>query len=290
MGGRYESAHASAVRAQEAAEAVQGGERRGLLARSLGSRATALGLAGRFAQARAAADLALPHAEAHGDQELLVTILSVLREHARRSGLLDEAVSIGRQALSLADHTGDPTAVAFERANPAELHLMLREFTEAREHAEAAVRDGEPSPAWCTPYALAALARVRIRTGESGAAELLARAGRTAEGQRDRQAVHEVHTAEAERLVREGRPQEALTLLADDGDPSAAPLLAWAELLSGRPERAARRAAAEMLRAERVGERLSETEARTVHAAALAALGQERAAHEEFGRAAALSR
>ncbi|MET8269509.1 hypothetical protein [Streptomyces sp. NPDC005096] len=290
VGGRYEAAHASAQRAQEAAEAVRGSERRGLLARSLGSQATALGLAGRFAQARAAADLALPHAEAYGDQELLVTILSVLREHARRSGRLGEAVSIGRQALSLAEHTGDPTTVAFERANLAELHLLLREFAEAREQAEAAVRDGEPSPAWCTPYALAALARVRISTGEPGAAELLARAGRTAEAQRDRQAVHEVRTADAERLVREGRPQEALTLLADDSDPSAAPLLAWAELLSGHPERAARRAAAETLRAARVGERLSETESRTVHAAALAALGRERAAHEEFERAATLAR
>ncbi|MFE7397236.1 ATP-binding protein [Streptomyces sp. NPDC057557] len=289
VGGRYESAHASARRAQEAAEDVRGSERRGLLARSLGMQATSLGLAGRFAQARTAADLALPHAEAYGDQELLVTILSVLREHARRSGLLGEAVSIGRQALSLAEHTGDPTAVAFERANLAELHLMLREFAEAREHAEAAVRDGEPSPAWCTPYALAALARVRIRTGEPGAAELLARAGRTAEAQRDRQAVHEVRTAEAERLMREGRPQEALTLLADDSDPSAAPLLAWAELLSGHPEQAARRAAAETVRAQRVGERLSETDARTVHAAALTALGREAAAHEEFGRAAALA-
>ncbi|MFF2435260.1 hypothetical protein ACFVU4_13955 [Streptomyces sp. NPDC058107] len=294
VGGRYDDAHTSARMAQEAAEAVRGSERRGLLARSLGSRATALGLAGRFAQARAAADLALPHAEAYGDQELLVTILSVLREHARRSGRLGEAVFIGRQALSLAEHTGDPTAVAFERANLAELHLLLREFTKAREQAEAAVRDGEPSPAWCTPYALAALARVRIRTGEPGAAELLAQAGRTAEAQRDRQAVHEVRTADAERLVREGRPQEALTLLADDSDPSAAPLLAWAELLSGRPERAARRAArraaAETLRAARVGERLSETESRTVHAAALAALGQERAAHQEFERAATLAR
>lgn len=290
VGGRYDDAHTSARRAQEAAEAVRGSERRGLLARSLGSQATALGLAGRFAQARAAADLALPHAEAYGDQELLVTILSVLREHARRSGRLGEAVAIGRQALSLAEHTGDPTTVAFERANLAELHLLLREFTEALEQAETAVRDGEPSPAWCTPYALAALARVRIRTGEPGAAELLAQAGRTAEAQRDRQAVHEVRTADAERLVREGRPQEALTLLADDSDPSAAPLLAWAELLSGHPERAARRAAAETLRAARVGERLSETESRTVHAAALAALGQERAAHQEFERAATLAR
>ncbi|MFD3491429.1 ATP-binding protein [Streptomyces sp. NPDC058690] len=290
VGGRYDAAHTSARRAQEAAEAVRGSERRGLLARSLGSQATALGLAGRFAQARAAADLALPHAEAYGDQELLVTILSVLREHARRSGRLGEAVSIGRQALNLAEHTGDPTTVAFERANLAELHLLLREFAEAREQAEAAVRDGEPSPAWCTPYALAALARVRIRTGEPGAAELLAQAGRTAEAQRDRQAVHEVRTADAERLVREGRPREALTLLADDSDPSAAPLLAWAELMSGHPERAARRAAAETLRAARVGERLSETESRTVHAAALAALGRERAAHEEFERAATLAR
>ncbi|AXE77059.1 hypothetical protein [Streptomyces atratus] len=43
------------------------------------------------------------------------------------------------------------------------------------------------------------------------------------------------------------------------------------------------------MRAQGVGERLSETDARTVHVAALAALGREAAAHEEFGRAAALA-
>nr|WTB30158.1 hypothetical protein OG781_12240 [Streptomyces sp. NBC_00830] len=102
--------------------------------------------------------------------------------------------------------------------------------------------------------------------------------------------MHKVRTADAERLVREGRPQEAPTLPADGSDPSAAPLLACAELLSGHPERAARRAATETLRAARVGERPSETESRTVHAAALAALGRERAAHDEFERAATLAR
>ncbi|WP_326792161.1 AAA family ATPase [Streptomyces sp. NBC_00841] len=287
--GRYESAHAAACTAQEAADAIPGSERRGLLARALGMQATSLGLAGRFAQARPAADLALPHAEAYGDQELLATVLSVLREHARRSGRLTEAVASGQRALRLAEHTGDPTAVAFERANLAELHLLLREFGEAREHAEAAVRETGGQAAWCTPYALAALARVRIGAGETGAAELLTRAGEVADAQGDRQAVHEVRAAQAELLVREGRPQEALALLTDGNGPGSAALLSWAELLSGQPERAVRLAAAEIVRAEEVGERLSLTEARTVHAAALAALGREREAREEFDRAAALA-
>ncbi|WNI25630.1 hypothetical protein [Streptomyces sp. ITFR-16] len=287
--GRYEEAHASARIAQEAADTVPGGERRGLLARSLGMRATSLALAGRFDLARPAAERALPHAEAYGDQELLVTTLSVLREHARRSGRLAEAVSTGRRALRLAEHTGDPTAVAFERANLAELHLLLREFAEAREHAEAAAREGGSQRSWCTPYALAALARVRVRTGEAGAGELLDRAGRAAEAQADRQALHEVRTAQAELLVREGRPAGALDLLGRDSGPGTAHLVAWAELHAGRPEAAVRRAAEEIRRAGQVGERLAETEARTVLGAALAACGRRQAADEEFGRAAALA-
>ncbi|MEW1689630.1 ATP-binding protein [Streptomyces sp. NPDC091265] len=287
--GRYDAAHASARIAQDAADSVRGSGRRGLLAQSLAMQATSLGLAGRFDQARLAADRALPHAEAYGDQELLVTTLSVLREHARRSGRLGEAVSMGQRALKLAEHTGDPTAVAFERANLAELHLLLREFTEAREHAQAAVRETESRTTWCTPYALAALARVRIRTGEEGAAELLTQAARVAEAQADRQAVHEVRTARAELLVREGSPGAALALLTRDSGPGTAHLAAWAELLSGHPEAAARRAAEETARAEQVGERLAETEARTVLGAALAASGQQGAAQEEFDRAAALA-
>lgn len=287
--GRYDDAQESARIAQEAADTVVGGERRGLLARSLGMQATSLALAGRFDLARPAAEQALPHAEAYGDQDLLVTTLSVLREHARRSGLLGEAVSIGQRALKLAEHTGDPTAVAFERANLAELHLLLREFTEAQEHARAAAQEGESHRSWCTPYALAALARVRIRTGEAGAGELLERAGEAAEAQADRQALHEVRAAQAELLVREGAPAEALALLAEDSGPGTAHLVAWAELFSGSPEAAVRRAVEETARAEEVGERLAETEARTVLGAALAACGRPDEAREEFGRAAALA-
>jgi predicted RNA polymerase sigma factor len=110
-----------------------------------------------------------------------------------------------------------------------------------------------------------------------------------AEAQGDLQAVHEVRAAQAEFLVREGRPQEAHALLTDGSGPGSAALLSWAELLSGQPEQAARLAAAEIVRAEEVGERLSLTEARTVHAAALAALGREREAREEFDRAAVLA-
>lgn len=78
-------------------------------------------------------------------------------------------------------------------------------------------------------------------------------------------------------------------MLADDTGPGAAHLVAWADLLSGHLDRAAHRAAEETARAERTGERLSETEARTVHAAALTGLGRQREAVEEFDRAAARS-
>lgn len=219
----------------------------------------------------------------------------------RRMARYGEAVEVLREApddmgrrgdrdgqVLAAQHAGDPAAVAFERANLAQLHLLLMEFDAAREHAEAAVRDTGEREEWCTPYALAAPARVRVRAGEPGGSELLARAADVAGAQADRQAMHEVRTAQAELLVRDGRPEETLTLLADGTGPGAAHLVAWAELLSGHPDRAAHRAAEETARAERAGERLSETEARTVHAAALMALGRRRKAGEEVDGAAAL--
>lgn len=303
VAGRYEDGVAAARHAEEAAQAVEGPERRGLLARALAARATSLGLAGRFGEAGPVADRALPHAEAYGDPQLLGSVLSVLRETARRAGRLHEAIETGRRALELAERSGDRTASVFERANLAELHLLVEETAAARELAETAVRDTEQATVWCAPYAMVALARVRMRTAEAekgageaeegtaeaGAGELLGPAERTAVAQGDHQAQYEIRSARAELAVREGRSEEALALLAGYRETGAAHLAAWALLVGGRAREAAAAAAAEVARAERAGERLAETEARTVHAAALAALGRAEEAAEGFDRAAALA-
>ncbi|MGW6156782.1 ATP-binding protein [Streptomyces sp. NPDC055144] len=269
--GRYPEAVTAGEAAHAAALRVAGPEQRGLLARSLATQATSLALAGRFAQARPVADRALPHAEAYGDPQLLGSVLSVLREHARRSGRLREAITTGERALALAERSGDPTAAAFERANLAELHLLLEEYDAARDLAQDAVRESEPHTGWCAPYALAALARVRMRSGDAeSCAALLDRAGRTADAQGDRQAQQEVRLARAELGVRRGRPEEALTLLA--GTTDAGHLTAWAHLEAGRPAQAATLAEAEATRARKAGERLAEAEARAVFGRAQAAL------------------
>ncbi|MFC5782965.1 MULTISPECIES: AAA family ATPase [Streptomyces] len=271
--GRYPEAVTAGEAAHSAALRVTGPEQRGLLARSLATQATSLALAGRFAQARPVADRALPHAEAYGDPQLLGSVLSVLREHARRSGRLREAITTGQRALALAERSGDPTAAAFERANLAELHLLLEEYDAARDLAQDAVRESEPHTGWCAPYALAALARVRMRSGDAeSCAALLDRAGRTADAQGDRQAQQEVRLARAELGVRRNRPEEALALLA--GTTDAGHLTAWAHLEAGRPAQAATLAEAEAARAQKAGERLAEAEARIIHGRAQAALGR----------------
>ncbi|MER8044108.1 AAA family ATPase [Streptomyces sp. NPDC094032] len=289
VSGRYEEGVAAAVAAEEAAEAVAGPERRGLLARALAARATSLGLAGRFGEAGPVADRALPHAEAYGEPQLLASVVSVLRETARRAGRLREAIATGRRALALAERSGDPTASVFERANLAELHLLMEELAEARELAETAVRDAETEAGWCAPYARVALARVRMRAAEPGASELLDPADRSARALGDHQAQYEVRSARAELAVLEGRPEEALALLEGQRETGTAHLSAWAWLGRGRPEEALSVAATEVARARRAGERLTETEARTVHAAALAALGRDADAEKGFARAAALA-
>nr|WTB28529.1 AAA family ATPase [Streptomyces sp. NBC_00830] len=288
VAGQYEEGAAAAWAAETAAEAVEGPERRGLLARALAMRATSLGLADRFGETGPVAERALPHAKAYGDPQVLALILSVLRETALRAGRLPEAIETGRRALDLAERSGDPTATVFERANLAKLHLLMEETAEARDLAEAAVRETRPGLDWCAPYALAALARVRIRTGEPGAGALLDEAERAARAQGDMQAQHEVRSVRAELELQEGRPEEALVLLADR-KMRPAHLTARAWLACGRVEEAVEAAAAEVERAERAGERLAETDARTMHAAALAELGRERDAAEAFRRAVALA-
>ncbi|MEU3605546.1 AAA family ATPase [Streptomyces sp. NPDC035033] len=282
--GRYEEARDAAGVATAYADQVVSAERRALLARGLSLRATSLALAGRFAEAGPVAEEALPHAEAFGEPWLLGSVLSVLREQARRSGRLREAVATGRRALALSERTGDRSGVAFEQANLSELHLMLEETAEAAELARAAVR--APSGR-STPYAQVALARVLMRGGDGDPGELCRSALAAARDNADRQAENEARTAQAEWSVRSGRPDEALVLLGRVTGHTH--VTAWAHLAAGRWDRAVALARAEAERAARTGERIAETEARTVHAAALAARGDAARAEEAFAKAARLA-
>ncbi|MFJ8956149.1 ATP-binding protein [Streptomyces sp. NPDC102381] len=287
--GGYDDGHAAARRALDAARQVPGPHGQGLLARSYALQATNLGLSGRLTEAREAGDLALAPAEAYGDPTLLGTVLSTLRENARRHGRLREAVASGERALDLADRSGNPTAASFERLNLAELHLLLEEFDEATALAEASVALAEGDGAWCLPYALATLALVRLRTGDtSAAAELLDRAAPAADHLGDRQARYEVGTARAELALRTGHPEAALCALADC--PDAAPsLTAWAQLHAGRPRLALELATAEATRAAQTGERLAEVEAHLAHAASLSHLSAPDQAEHSLTRATHLA-
>ncbi|KKD04017.1 hypothetical protein TN53_32095 [Streptomyces sp. WM6386] len=259
----------------------------GLRARALALQSTSLALTGRLPQARAAADAALQHAEAHGDPRLLATVLSILREHARRSGRLHEALATGTRALDLADRCGDWEAAAFEKANLAEVHLLLGELERAAALASDAVAEAEARPGTALPYALAALARVQLRGGPRPTLpdprELLTRAAHCVSRRPDHQAEYEVRTAQAELALRDVRPDRALVLLATVSGTGVPVIAAWAHLTAGDPARAARLAAQEAVRAAGAGEAVTECEARTAQATALAVLGRT----DEAGRCAA---
>nr|WP_262346604.1 AAA family ATPase [Streptomyces sp. QL37] len=287
--GRYADGAEAARSALAAARSVPGGRGQGLVARAFALQAANLGLAGRFDQAREAGDEALAPAEAYGDPTLLGSVLSTLRENARRSGRLRQAVEIGARALGLAEQSGDPTAAAFERTNLAELRLLLEEPEPAGVLAEQAVAGAEAYDAWCFPYTLATMARVRLFSGETAkGTALLDRAELVAAAHGDRQAEHEVRTARAELALYARRPGDALRAL--DGHADEAPVLvAWAEVLSGRAEAAVRLARAEVARAERTGERLAEVEARIVLGAALSWLARAPEGTTELTRAESLA-
>ncbi|BAJ32760.1 MULTISPECIES: AAA family ATPase [Kitasatospora] len=286
MRGRYPDAYAAARRAQEPAEHVPGPTGQLLQARSHAMQAINLGLAGRFGEARRAGDRALAPAQAYGEPTLLGSVLSTLRENARRHGRLHDAVRFGRQALDHARRSGDPLAAAFEQLNLAELHLLLEENDTAAQYAEAAVAAADWDDAWSLPYALAVLARVLLRTGDRPrAAALLERAGTPG----DQQADHEVRRARALYALRGDDPDGALAVLGDAAA-QAPELAAHAHLAAGRPTEAARIAAAEAARAHATGERLAETEALIAHATAATRLGDRAAARTALARADHLAR
>ncbi|MEV7569728.1 ATP-binding protein [Streptomyces tanashiensis] len=287
--GQYAAGAEAARRALAAARNVPGTPGLGLTARAFALQAASLGLAGRLDQARAAGDQALAPAEAYGDPTLLGSVLSTLRENARRAGRLREAVRIGDRALALAERSGDPIAAAFERANLAELRLLLEEPEPARALAERAVSGAEAYDAWCLPHALSTMARVWTFLGETArATAVVDRAEVVATALGDRQAEHEARTARAELALYARRPDEALRAL--DGHADDAPVLvAWAELQSGRAETALRLARAEVARSERTGERLAEVEARIAQGAALTRLARTPEGTRELARAEALA-
>ncbi|WP_022890516.1 ATP-binding protein [Agromyces italicus] len=278
--GRYADAVEYARRALEVAQRTAEPARRGLFARALQYQAVSLALDGRIAEAGPVADEALPHAEAYGDPQILASVLSVQREQARRSGRLSEAFATGRRALELAARSGERLSLAFEQANLAELHLLVDEIDEAEALANEAVAATADEAGLSTPYALLALARVRMRRHEDPLA-LLSRAQRAAEESSDRQALDEVGQAHAEWLVDIGAHDEALRILTALPR-SSATTTARAHLGLGDAVTAERIAGAEVARAESGGERLTEVDARIVHAAALRALGDARGAGDEF--------
>ncbi|MER7728301.1 AAA family ATPase [Streptomyces sp. NPDC096323] len=287
--GHYDDGCAAAERALAAADEVPGHASHGLKARAFVLQASNLGLAGHFDLARAAGDKALTPAEAYGDPTLLGSVLSMLRENARRAGRLHEAIDRGERALGLAERSGGPAAAAFERANLAELRLLLEEPEQALALAEAAVAGAEPAEVWCLPYALAALARARWALNEAAAAEvLLDRAQSVATTLGDRRASHAVRTARAELALHMERPDTVLRVLERFGD-EAPVLAAWGELLSGRAASARQHALAEVSRAERTGEHLAEVEARIVLGASLSMLAEEAEGAEELARAESLA-
>ncbi|MFJ5829129.1 hypothetical protein [Streptomyces sp. NPDC093089] len=147
--------------------------------------------------------------------------LSILRENARRTGRLTDAVAYGERAAALADRVGSPEASSFERTNLAELHLLLGRDGEAERLAVAAEQTARSRAPRTLPYALTALARTRMTWNPPMARALLSRAASCAGQSGEQQALDEVRLATAELALRTGRPEEALSLL---GTGAAAPV------------------------------------------------------------------
>ncbi|MFF9502325.1 ATP-binding protein [Streptomyces sp. NPDC014656] len=284
-GGHGESA-ASAAASARAAEDLAGRPGASARARALAQQAAALGLAGRLDQAQAVAERALSQAVMAEDVATEGLVLSILRENLRRTGRLSEALSAGERACRLADRTGSPEAGAFERSNLAELLDLLDRADSAEELATAAERTAREQAPSALPYALAALAQVRMPERLDEARALLTRGEIASERAADRQALEEVRLALTRLALHRGRPGEALRLLEDlDASPRASCLRGWALARTGRHEDAVELMERETTRAEAAGERLLVVESTTVLALALGLSGKPARAETAFASA-----
>ncbi|WP_344250454.1 ATP-binding protein, partial [Isoptericola hypogeus] len=276
--GRYADAVVAATAGRAAAGRVLGPDRRGLLARASSLLASAYALDGRFVEAGRAADQALPHAEAFGDQHILGSVLSVQREQARRSGRLGDALAAGARALELAERTGNAADVSFELANVAELHLLRDDVAQAAAAVDRALVELAGLEAWSVPYVLVAGARVGMRTGSPDVGERAAAARAAADARGDRQAVDEALVVEVEHRLESGDTDGAVPLLDEVRSLPTEHLRARLDLAAGRADVAVARSAAELARTRGAGERVLEAVVGGVHAAALRAAGDPGAA------------
>ncbi|WP_225802975.1 BTAD domain-containing putative transcriptional regulator [Streptomyces sp. NK15101] len=272
--GRHTGAVKSAAASAAAAADLPGRAGARALARALAQQAVSLGLTERLREAQAAAEEALPHAVAAGDASVEALVLSILRENARRTGRLTDAVSYGERAAALADRVGSPEASSFERTNLAELHLLLGRDAEAERLAVAAEQTARTRAPRTLPYALTALARTRMTWNPPMARALLSRAEGCAEQSGEQQAFDEVRLATAELALRTGRPEEALSFLGTGATaPRAACLRGWALVRTGRHSEAVTLLEREAARADRTGQHLLAVETTTVLALALGLSG-----------------
>ncbi|MFF2776034.1 ATP-binding protein [Streptomyces sp. NPDC058052] len=272
--GRHAEAVESAAASAGAAAELPGHAGARALARALARQATSLGLTGRLREAQAAAEEALPHAAAAGDASVEALVLSILRENARRTGRLTDAVAYGERAAALADRAGSPEASSFERANLAELHLLLGREAEAELHAVTAERTARDQAPRTLPYALTALARTRMTWNPAMSDALLSRARHCAERSGDRQALEEVRLASAELALRTARPERTLDLLGQGPTtPRSACLEGWALVRTGRHAEAVALLEREAGHAERTGQHLLVVESTAALALALGLSG-----------------
>jgi len=165
-------------------------------------------------------------------------------------GRYPEGVAAARRALTRAEAFGDPRVLASVlsvQREQARRCGRLREALEKGHRAlDLALRSGDPVG---VAFEQANLAELHLLLDEALA---------VASARTDRQAEYEARTAKAEWLVREGYPDEALSLIHDVRGSATVSIEAWAHLRAGRLELPVSTAEAEVERAGQAGECLAE--------------------------------
>lgn len=206
--GRYDEQRADAQRA--AALAREEGDQAQLGA-ALCRYGVALSLVGRYAEALAAQEEAITVATAADDLPTLRSALYSVASRALFAGELERCARYGEQALAVAERLGDPAQIAFLTAARGDVALTRGDWPQAAVAYEQAVAlSSRWEESWATPYPLLGLGLLHLVQGTWNAAA--------------------------------GYLEQGVGLAERGGDTQAlrwgTGLLAWHDLLQGRPAEA----------------------------------------------------
>lgn len=270
-------------------------EKSGLMGLALLNQGNTLMLLDQLGKGQELLEAAIPYLEAEHDQHYLAFAKHDLANIHVIQGDYSKALADIDTAIHMATQSGHLGSIGARLCLRGEIFKGMGEWDRARAdfvRAEATVR-AAPA-AWLTAYPLVALGTFCLAEGTAGeAAELLGQAMALGERFHDLSIIRMTQVACAEQDLLAGDAEHALARLepmSEESDASMLPVLAWAVLECGEPERAEQVIARAIALAEPEGMRPTQADAWRIGARVAMAQGRWHEAEVAIAESLALAR